>query len=723
MRTRIKVMLCLFTLLAIGITGKLGYEQFIRSSTLEYKALNTRLREISTKPNRGVIYDSKGNALAISIATESLYINPKIVRDDKAKGAVPKEVVAQNLANILGIEVNLILEKIEKNTSFEYIKRHVDDEQVKQIRELSYRGVYFHEEAKRSYPKGSLASQVIGFAGIDNQGLNGLELEYDTELLGDGGKVLIEYDGGGNEIPLANQQFIPPEAGHNIYLTIDETIQYIVERELKKVVLEQNAAGATALVMDVKTGAFLAMANYPDYDPNHYNAYDTALWNNPAVSGLYEPGSTFKILTSAMALEERVTSATEEFYCPGYYYIGKMKMNCHKLVGHGSETFADGVANSCNPVFAEIVERLGKEKFYDYLQGFGMNVRTHIDLPGEAKSLMVAENAAVPYDLAAMSIGQANAFTPVQMITAISAVANGGELMEPYIVQKITDEEGNIILDRQPKVVRRVISQDTAEELWGILENVVATGTGKRGAVEGYKVAGKTGTAQKVSNEGGYSAHEKVVSFAGFAPADNPKIACIVIVDTATSEAAGGLVAGPVFSSILDDTLRYLEVPRTVALKEQRQQQAPNVYIPDLEVCNAMEAINAMIDAGLNPIVETQGEIMYTYIPAGGTKVAAGSDVYLYCAAADTTEFIMPDLTGKNIKEVDRILNGLGLSPAITGSGLAYRQSISPGELVSIGTVVNVSFTSGNEIERMKQEEKMQQEMLENEEKAAKNKK
>lgn len=721
MQKRIRFMIVIFAIVAVAITGKLGYEQFIRSDTLENKALNTRLREISTKPDRGVIYDRKGNALAISLATESLYINPKIVRDDDDEGDVPKEIVAQNLANILGIDVNTILEKIEKNTSFEYIKRHVDDEQVKQIRKLSYRGVYFHEEAKRSYPKGTLASQVIGFAGIDNQGLNGLELAYEKELVGNGGKVLIEYDGGGNEIPLANQQFIPPEAGHNIYLTIDETIQYIVERELKKVVLEQNAAGATGLVMDVKTGAFLAMANYPDYDPNHYNAYDTALWNNPAVSGLYEPGSTFKILTSAMALEERVTSATEEFYCPGYYYIGKMKMNCHKAVGHGNETFADGVANSCNPVFAEVVERIGKEKFYDYMHGFGMDVRTKIDLPGEARSLMVGENAAVPYDLAAMSIGQANAYTPVQMITAISAVANGGELMEPYVVQKITDKNGNVLEERQPKVVRRVISQDTAQELWGILENVVANGTGKRGAVEGYKIAGKTGTAQKVSTAGGYSADEKVVSFAGFAPADNPQIACIVIVDTSTSEAGGGLVAGPVFSSILEDTLRYLEVPRTVALQEDNAQQQ-EVYVPALDACNAMEAINAMIDAGLNPVVETQGEIMYTYIPAGGTKVPAGTDVYLYCAPAETTEFVMPDLTGKNIKEVDRILNGLGLTPAITGSGLAYRQSISPGELVTIGAIVNVSFVSGNEIERMQEEEKMQQEMLEKEEKAAKSK-
>lgn len=692
MQNRMRVIMCLFAVIMVVITGKLAYEQLIHSSTLEYGALNTRLREISTKPNRGAIYDRNGNALAISLATESLYINPKIVRNDDGEDAVPRAEVAQNLADILDMDVNTILEKIEKNTSFEYIKRHVDDEQVEQIRALSYNGVYFHEEARRSYPKGSLASQVIGFAGIDNQGLNGLELEYDQYLLGNSGKFLIEYDGGGNEIPLANQHFIPAEAGDNVYLTIDETIQYIVERELKKVVLEQNAAGATALVMDVKTGAFLAMANSPDYDPNNYNAVDSSVWNNAAVSGLYEPGSTFKILTAAMVLEERVTSATEQFYCPGYHYIGKMRMNCHKLIGHGAETFTDGVANSCNPVFAEVVERLGKEKFYDYLEGFGMDRRAGIDLPGEARSLLVAEDAAVPYDLAAMSIGQSNAYTPVQMITAISAVANGGELMKPHIVEKITDQDGNIVKETQPEVIRRVISQDTAEELWAILENVVANGTGRRGKIEGYQIAGKTGTAQKVSSEGGYSARERVVSFAGFAPANDPQIACIVIVDTSTNEAGGGVVAGPVFKSILEDTLRYLEIPKTIPLEKVTEVQ--EAYVPQLESCNAMEAIDAMVAAGLNPIVETQGEIMYTYIPAGGSKVVAGSDVYLYCGPADATELVMPDLTGKNIKEVDRILNGFGLNAAINGSGLAYRQSVAAGELVQVGSMIHVSFTS-----------------------------
>lgn len=687
MRRRMTALMLIFAVIALGITAKLGYEQIIHGSKLEYGALNTRLREISTKPDRGTIFDRNGNALAISVETESLYINPSIVR--KSKEAA---IVAQSLSDILEIPVEKIEEKIARETSFEYIKRHVDDEKVAQIRALGYKGVYFHEETKRSYPKGSLASQIIGFAGIDNQGLNGLELSYDSVLLGQEGKFLIEYDGGGNELPQAMKDFIPAEQGSDLYLTIDETIQYIVERELKNVVTEQSAAGATALVMDVKTGALLAMANYPDYDPNHYNDVDSSVWNNPAVSGLYEPGSTFKILTSAMVLEEGVTTPIDGFYCPGYIMITKMRMNCWKRAGHGSETFTDGVANSCNPVFATVVERLGKEKFYDYLDGFGMNRKTGIDLPGEALSLMIKEDKVVPYDLAAMSIGQSNAYTPIQMITAISAVANGGSLMKPYIVDRICDKDGNLIKQVEPTVVREVISEATAREVWGILENVVSHGTGSKGKVEGYLVAGKTGTAQKVASDGGYSVRDKVVSFAGFAPADNPQIACIVIVDTPLNETQGGVVAGPVFKNILADTLRYLEVPKTVAM--ELVEGSEELVVPEVSPGNAVDAINAFVAAGLNPVVETQGEIMYTYTPAAGARVYKGSNVYLYCASADGNAFTMPDLSGKNIKEVDRILSGFGMTTVINGSGLAYRQSVAAGTVITPGTMIEVYFST-----------------------------
>ena len=703
MKKRMIVVLVIFFAVALGITGKLGYEQLFNASKLESGALNARLREIDIKANRGTIYDRNGDPLAISIASQSVYINPKLIRKEDQRENTEKrqdkDEVIQSLASILEIDASEIEEKVEKDVSFAYIKRRITDEQAEALKELKYTGVYFLEESRRSYPKGSLASHIIGFAGIDNQGLNGIELQYDNTLLGTSGKFLMEYDGVGNELPNATEKYVPSEPGCDLYLTIDETIQYVVERELKKVVQEQNAASATALVMDVKTGALLAMGNYPDYDPNDYGAVDSSVWSNFAVNGLYEPGSTFKILTTAMVLEERVTSADESFYCPGYQYIGKMKMNCHKKIGHGAETFTQGVANSCNPVFVEVSRRLGMNKFYDYLEGFGMTKPTGLDLPGEADSLIVPEKTAVPYDLAAMSIGQSNAFTPIQMITAISSVANGGKLMKPYIVEKIMDPDGNLVKETKPEVVRQVISEETAREVWTILETVVSSGTGKQGQVEGYKIAGKTGTAEKVAN-GGYSARARVVSFAGFAPADAPQIACLVIVDEPI-DAHGGSTAGPVFKNIMEDTLRYLEVPKEVTLQET--QKVEEVAVPDISGSNPMDAIEAIKAVGLTPIVETQGEMLYTFVPAEGTKVQKTGNVYLYCGSAEGTQVVMPSLYGRTIKEVDRILVGIGLSGTMNGSGLCTGQSIEAGQLVDKGTALFVDFgtisTAPTEIE------------------------
>lgn len=696
MKRRIIITLLLFLVAFLCITAKLGFVQLVQASQLEYGALDARLREISIKPNRGVIYDRNGNAIAISIATESVYINPRTIRDadEKETQRQDKTEVIRNLAAILEIEEASIEEKVEKDSSFVYIKRHITDEQAEALHQLNYKGVHFLEESKRSYPKGSLASQIIGFAGIDNQGLNGLELQYDNTLLGNPGKFLMEYDGAGNEIPQATEKFIPSEPGCDMYLTLDETIQYILERELKQVVQEQDAAGATAIVMDVKTGAVLAMGNYPDYDPNDYGSVDSSLWKNFAVNGLYEPGSTFKILTSAMALEERVTSLNDGFYCSGYQYIGKLKMRCHKAAGHGAETFAQGVANSCNPVFVEVSRRVGMEKFYDYLKGFGMTQPTGIDLPGEADSLIVPEKTAVPYDLAAMAIGQSNAFTPIQMITAISAVANGGTLMKPYIVDKIVDPDGNLVKKTQPQKVRRVISEDTAREVWKALETVVSSGTGKQGQIEGYTVAGKTGTAEKVSN-GKYSS-ARLVSFAGFAPADNPQIACLVIVDE-PNDAHGGSTAGPVFQNIMEESLRYLKVPKNVTVTEGAAVE--EVAVPKLDGLHPVEAIEAIKAVGLTPIVETQGSQLYTYVPADGTMVQKTGNVYLYCGNDENTQVVMPSLYGRTIKEVDRILNGLGLSGTMNGSGLCTGQSIAPGQLVDRGTALIVDFQTTTELE------------------------
>jgi stage V sporulation protein D (sporulation-specific penicillin-binding protein) len=342
-------------------------------------------------------------------------------------------------------------------------------------------------------------------------------------------------------------------------------------------------------------------------------------------------------------------------------------------------------------------------KFYDYLDAFGMTRTTGITLPGETGSLIVPEKSAVPYDLAAMAIGQSNAFTPLQMITAISAVANDGYLMQPYIVEKIVSQDGKTVTETQPKVIRQVISTDTSREASAILETVVSSGTGKPGAIEGYRIAGKTGTAEKVAETGGYS-NERVVSFVGYAPADDPQIACLVIVDEPT-DAHGGSTAGPVFRQIMEDTLRYLEIPKTVTVTESTGVE--EVIVPKLDGMHPVDAIEAIKQAGLTPIVETQGDTLLTYVPADGTKVQKTGNVYLYCADADSTTRIMPSLYGRTIKEVDRILSGMGLVATMNGSGLSTSQSILEGTPVETGTALIVEFHTAEEIEEIRRQEEL----------------
>lgn len=704
---RIKVVLVLLYAVVFLIVGKLAYVQLVDGRDMENRALSNRLKQIEVKANRGIIYDRNDNALAISVDKESVYINPQNIRkaNSEEKPADNKEDIIKSLAEVMEMDVEKIEELVAKNAQFVWVKRQADDDKVEKLRELGLTGVGFVPEPQRVYPKGTLASHVIGFAGVDNQGLNGIEMKYESELRGKPGRLLMEYDNQNNEIPQALQEFIPAEAGYDLHLTIDETIQYIVEREISKVYLEQEAKGVTCVMMDVKTGGILAMANMPNFDPNNYAAVESSVWNNFAVSGMYEPGSTFKILTASMFLDNAVTTPDENFYCSGTYKMGNdpTPIKCHIYPrGHGAETFAQAVANSCNPVMAELVLKLGGDAFYQYIEAFGLKEKTGIDVPGEALGLTLAKDNARIRDYGAMAIGQTNAFTPVQMVTAISAVANGGYLMTPYVVDRVIDKDGNLVSQTQPHIVRQVISEKTSQEMRSILEQVVSTGTGKKGQIEGYKVAGKTGTAQKVV-DGKYVQGVDIVSFAGFAPADNPQIACIVIVDEPKHEKMGGMVAGPVFSSIMADTLRYLNVPKTIVeneIERSADEAVEKVIVPDLSQMNAMTAIDTFLNYGLNPIVQTQGEDMYAYLPPAGTVVDKGSSVLLYCKNPDETAGTVPDLEGKTIRECDRILSGLGYRLVAEGSGVARKQQPEAGTVMENGGTVYVTFaTTGQNLE------------------------
>lgn len=689
MKKRISIIFMISALLLGLMVVRTAWIQFIMGKELQAKAIDSRLRNIDIKAKRGIIYDRNGSPLAISVSSDSVYAVPSQVRRSKRL-----EEIASALAEILELDKEEVSKKLNKKIAFEWIKRRVPDEKIQKLKELDLPGINFVEENQRYYPKGTLAAHILGFAGIDNQGLNGIELAYDKDLKGVSGKIMIEYDAAGREIPNAMHQYIPPVDGHSLYLTIDETIQYIVEREIDQMVKIKQPKRAAVIVIDVKTGDILGLTNRPVFDPNNYADYDQGTWRNFAISDAYEPGSTFKTVTSAGALEENVIKPNDRFYDPGYIKVGKETIRCWTRNPHGSQTFAEGVRNSCNPVFVTVGLRMGKDNFYKYLDGFGFGRKTGIDLPGESTGILVPKSRAKEIDLATMSIGQANAVTPIQLVRAVAAIANDGWLMKPQLVKEIRDGEGKIITKNEPEPVRQVISKKTSEELREILQSVVDDGTGRNAYLDGYKVAGKTGTAQKILPGGGYSTSEYIASFIGFAPADNPRIAVLVVVDAPQGVYYGGQVAAPVFKNIVLDTLRYLEVPPE--LKGEEKVIEAKITVPDVKNKGIAQASKELKVLGLKVHVEGQGEGIITQLPPVGTQVSKGSTVFLYTQDAESEMIVVPDLTGRTIKETDKILKDLGLGMYPQGSGLVALQDPIPGTKVEKGTIVKIKFMSPN---------------------------
>ncbi|NLG33458.1 MAG: stage V sporulation protein D, partial [Syntrophomonadaceae bacterium] len=428
-RKRIATLFFLFAFGLFSLGGRVFWVQFVRGAELSEKAIQNRMRNVPVESKRGIIFDRNGKELAISISADSIYAIPAAVMESGQE----KEI-ASHLARILEMDADAVLARITKNSSFEWIKRKVTPEQSKEIRELDLPGIGITEESRRHYPKGSLASHVLGISGVDNTGLEGIDFYYNDLVGGTPGRIIIEHDADNRPIPEAVHQFIPPVDGANLVLTIDETIQYIVERELEKVFKERKAKSASAIIMDPSTGEILALASRPSFDPNNYSEYPDANRRNFAINDSYEPGSTMKIVTSAMAMQERVVDENSKFFCPGYIKVGRETIGCANRRAHGNQTFAEIVENSCNVGFVQVGMDLGLETYYKYLYAFGFGQPTGIDLPGEAAGILVPKSRAKQIDLATMSMGQANAVTPIQLLTAVSAVANNGKMMKPYLV-------------------------------------------------------------------------------------------------------------------------------------------------------------------------------------------------------------------------------------------------------------------------------------------------
>ena len=686
--------------LAILISLKLFYVQVLASEKYSDDSLNNRLQNVEITPNRGIIYDRNNEAMAISVEKMSVYITPSVIRESSSRDEIVNDIV--DCLHMTKSEVNKIID--DSSSDFAWLKRQCEKADAEKLQEKDYLGIGFTTEYAREYPNNEEACHVLGFCSLDNQGLAGIELQYDDTLAGTPGKLVVEFDKLGNAIPQSIQESIPASQGQNVHLTIDSTIQYYVESALAEAQKEQNAEAMTSIVMDVNTGEILAMANIPDFDPNNYGDYEPETWTNLAISKLYEPGSPFKSLSTSMYLEEDIVEPDTQLYCPGYVMIdGHRFQDWDYPEGDGLQTMKHAVEQSCNVAQAECVSKLGFDRFYDYLDGFGMTKKTGVDLPSESSPLMIDEDEAVDLDLASSAIGQGNAYTALQMITAFSAVVNGGYLMKPQIVSEITDNDGDVVEKTEPEVVRQVISEETSEQMRDILEGVVEEGLGTPAAVEGYRVGGKTGTAE-IASGGTYEDNNYILSFMGFAPADDPKYACLVVVDSPESGGNSGTLAGGIFSKIMNNVLTYYQIPQTEAPSEDNEniteaEAGETVTVPDLELPMSTEEARAVMQkAGLQVSDVTTGDQLVCCLPASGTKVAAGSTVEFYSVDSSSDSIILPSFEGKTIKDVDLILNGFGLQSKLSGSGLAYRQQPAAGTSVTSGSEVKVWFAGTSEL-------------------------
>lgn len=672
---------------------RLGWLQLVEGDRLRDEAQEVRMRDVPVEAKRGTIYDRNGSELVTSISVDSAYAFPPQVKD--------KRDAADKIALALGMDKEEVYKKLTDNVGFVWLKRRIDYDSAQRLKSLAISGVELVEESRRFYHQESLAAHVLGFAGDDNQGLTGIESVYDKELRGVPGRIVIEKDAEGRNIPEALHKLIPPVPGQNIILTIDQTIQFFVERELDKIVEVHKPKLAVIIVMDPKTGEILAMGNRPTYNPGDWRKSPQTVWDhNPSIWYNYEPGSTYKIITAAAALEEGAVRPDDTFYDPGYIKVADRTIRCWDSGGHGSQTFEEVAQNSCNPGFITVGLRLGKDRFYKYINAFGFGQRTGINLPGEEVGIQIPQNDATELNIATMSIGQSIAVTPLQLITAASAVANGGVLLKPTLVKAITDVNGQVVKEYKPETVRQVISKNTSQTLMKLLTNVVSKGTGRNAFVDGYGAAGKTGTAQVVES-GGYAEGKYVASFVGFAPADDPQIAVLVMVAEPTgSMYFGSQVAAPVFKAIALDTLRYMRVPERPGVEKPKLPYVFEEHVEKLNMPNVVnypveEAKNYLINAGFVVQTSGEGEIVYKQTPLGGVEVSSGSTVILELQPYDigsVEEITVPDLSGLSIKEAGSILEKLGLYLNPAGTGFATSQQEKPGTKVRKGTTINVEF-------------------------------
>lgn len=720
-----------------------AYWQIIRGEELTKKAQSQQQGTSIITANRGNIYDRNGKTLAQSASVNTLICNPQDI-----KNSGNAEVIAQKLSPVIGMQYDTVLKLLTKNSRYQVIKKRISAEETEQIKTFmnsdndkviakAFSGVYFEDDSKRYYPF-NVAPHILGFTGYDNNGLQGIEMTFDKNLSGAAGSVESNQRANGTTLEEQQAEYLTHSAkGDDVVLTIDETIQHILEKHLQEAVDEYELKeGAAGIIMNPKTGEILAMATKPDFDLN--NPYDVEqfrkyaidfndetkesdeetdgdtpaatsapkelsdetiaamrnkMWRNKAVSDSYEPGSTFKIITAAAALEEHVADLNSTFYCPGFKIVADREIHCSNEDGHGPETFLEGVQNSCNPVFMELGLKLGENKFMEYFTAFGLTEKTNIELIGESGSIYY-KNGMNEVDIATSSFGQGFQVTPIQLITAVSAVVNGGERMKPQIVKEIKNDYG-IVKTYEPEAINRVISKETSDTMCKVLESVVAEpdATGKNAYVKGCRIGGKTGTSEK----GNRNENKRIASFVGFAPANDPQLICLIMLDEPQiNQKYGGMLAAPLVGSVISETMDYLGIER-----QYTETEIPDVpvEIPDVRTMSVSDAKKTFNGINLNVRIVGDGDTVSEQLPKPGIMLNENSMVILYTEDAEVSDVTVPNVEGMSVSAAKETLMDYNLNFDIAGAGhsesksaYAFRQSAGAGTKIPAGTIVGVEF-------------------------------
>ena len=722
MLKRILIMAVVIIFLMTTTVARVFYLTIVRGEELSEKAETQQLKDTEITAMRGTIYDSNGNVLAQSASVWNVFIDPLNIKDKQ------RDLIVDEFANLFGYDADEKKEFYDRTTHqnhYELVEKKVENNIKEKLSKFVSKNelggcIGTEQTTKRYYPYGTLASSVIGFTGADDQGLSGIEAYYDEQLTGTNGRIITAKDAKSNNIANDYETSIAATDGDSIVLTINQTIQYYLEKGLRETMNEYQAKGAYGVVMNCNTGAVLAMSSLPDYDCNEpykltYSKDKKAIkklsdktakqeaesaavqnqWRNFTVSDTYVPGSVFKTFVASAALEENVVNLNTTYNCTGSIQVDKYKMKCHYHPGHGTQTLTQGLENSCNPFFITIGQKLGVHNYFKYFDAFGFTQKTNIDLPGEASPQYYKEDQYGIVELSSASFGQTNSLTPIQVCTGLCAIANGGKLLQPYLVSSIADANGKTVKKTQTKEIRQVISADTSEKVRKMMKSVVYNGTGKNGYVAGYSVGGKTGTSTKLGESKNGEGDKYIVSFGAIAPSDDPEIAMLIIVDEPNQDLGGGALCAPIAAQVTQEAMNVLGIEPKYNDSEMKDlsKQTPNVVGKSLD-----EAKKTLEENNLNFVVVGDDSTITRQCPSGADTIPNGGTVYLYTDDSEKQTVNVPNFSGLTVNEAKDLASSSNLNIQIAGNSMssgtvvAYRQSEETQAKVEKGTVVTVTF-------------------------------